>query len=135
MLAICEVPRDELGEDTKSPLQDLDDILAALDTLADGPRIYAKSCEEAGIKPVYHPLWGGLPYTNVFQAISPDILHQLSQGMAKHLISWLKKFCGEAEIDARCRCLPPNHNIRLFMNGISNLSRATGKEHDQISLS
>ncbi|KAJ7805251.1 hypothetical protein B0H14DRAFT_2233952, partial [Mycena olivaceomarginata] len=44
-----------------------------------------------------------------------------------------KECCGEAEIDARCRRLPPNHNIRLFMSGISNLSRVTGKEHDQIS--
>ncbi|KJA16740.1 hypothetical protein HYPSUDRAFT_93749, partial [Hypholoma sublateritium FD-334 SS-4] len=40
---------------------------------------------------------------------------------------------GEAEIDARCRRLPPNHNIRLFMKGITQLSRVTGTEHDQIS--
>ncbi|KAJ7843847.1 hypothetical protein B0H13DRAFT_1584919, partial [Mycena leptocephala] len=29
--------------------------------------------------------------------------------------------------------LPPNHNICLFMKGISNLNRVTGREHDQIS--
>ncbi|KAJ6605728.1 hypothetical protein B0H10DRAFT_2311298 [Mycena sp. CBHHK59/15] len=92
-----------------------------------------QACAEAGIKPIYHPFWEGLPYTNIFQAISPDILHQLYQGIVKHLIAWLKACCGEAEIDARCRRLPPNHNIRLFMSGISNLSRVTGKEHDQIS--
>src|SRR6266702_3054052 len=40
--------------------------------------------------------------------------------------------CAAAEIDARCRRLPPNHNIRLFMRGISSLSRVTGHEHDQI---
>jgi hypothetical protein len=40
--------------------------------------------------------------------------------------------CGDAEIDARCRRLPPNHHIRLFMKGISHLSRVTGTEHDQI---
>ncbi|KAJ7175571.1 hypothetical protein C8R46DRAFT_1174477 [Mycena filopes] len=129
----CDVPRDELGEDTTFPLRDLESILAALDTLDEGPGIYARACADAGIKPVFHPFWEGLPYTNIFQAISPDILHQLYQGIVKHLISWLKECCGEAEIDARCRRLPPNHNIRLFMNGISNLSRVTGKEHDQIS--
>ncbi|KAJ6631941.1 hypothetical protein B0H10DRAFT_2159548 [Mycena sp. CBHHK59/15] len=74
--------------------------------------------------PIYACFWEGLPYTNIFQAISPDILHQLYQGI---------ECCGEAEIDARCRRLPPNHNVRLFMSGISNLSRVTGKEHDQIS--
>ncbi|KAJ6549962.1 hypothetical protein B0H19DRAFT_1073857 [Mycena capillaripes] len=129
----CEVPRDELGEDTTFPLRDLEAVLAALDTLDDGPGIYTKACAEAGIKPVFHPFWEGLPYTNIFQSISPDILHQLYQGIVKHLIAWLKECCGEAEIDARCRRLPPNHNIRLFMSGISNLSRVTGKEHDQIS--
>ncbi|KAJ6492474.1 hypothetical protein C8R47DRAFT_430764 [Mycena vitilis] len=129
----CEVPRDELGEETEFPLRDLESILDALDQLDQGPAIYAQACADAGIKPVYHPFWEGLPYTNIFRSISPDILHQLYQGIVKHLISWLKLVCGEEEIDARCRRLPPNHNIRLFMNGISNLSRVTGKEHDQIS--
>jgi hypothetical protein len=44
----------------------------------------------------------------------------------------LQKACGKQEIDARCRRLPPNHNIRLFLKGISHLSRVTGTEHDQI---
>ncbi|KAJ7046406.1 hypothetical protein C8F04DRAFT_1024813 [Mycena alexandri] len=129
----CEVPRDELGENTNFPLRDLEEILKALDTLDSGPTIYAAACAEAGIKPIFHPFWEGLPYTNIFQAISPDILHQLYQGVVKHLIAWLTECVGEAEIDARCRRLPPNHNIRLFIGGISSLSRVTGKEHDQIS--
>ncbi|KAJ7814888.1 hypothetical protein B0H14DRAFT_3090055 [Mycena olivaceomarginata] len=120
-------------EETEFPLRDLENILAALDTLDEGPTVYAKACAEAGIKPIYRPFWEGLPYTNIFRSISPDILHQLYQGIVKHLISWLKVVCGEAEIDAHCRRLPPNHNIRLFMNGISDLNRVTGKEHDQIS--
>jgi hypothetical protein len=129
----CEVPRDELGNEIRYPLRDLEHILKALDTLDDGPTIYARACADAGIKPVFHPFWEGLPYTNIFRAISPDILHQLYQGIVKHLIAWVKAACGEEEIDARCRRLPPNHNIRLFMSGISDLSRVTGKEHDQIS--
>ncbi|KAJ7805346.1 hypothetical protein B0H14DRAFT_3091618 [Mycena olivaceomarginata] len=56
----------------------------------------------------------------------------LYRGIVKHLIEWLKEACGEAELDARCRLLPPNHDIRLFMKGISNLNRVTGREHDQI---
>ncbi|KAJ7315767.1 hypothetical protein DFH08DRAFT_820345 [Mycena albidolilacea] len=54
------------------------------------------------------------------------------QGVIKHLISWLKEACSEVEIDAHCRRLLPNHNIHLFMNGISDLNRVTGKEYDQI---
>ncbi|KAJ7182013.1 hypothetical protein C8R46DRAFT_885282, partial [Mycena filopes] len=94
---------------------------------------YARACQDAGIKPIVHPFWDGLPYTNIFRTLGPDILHQLYQGIVKHLIAWVKEACGEAEIDARCRRLPPNHSIRLFTSGISDLNRVTGKEHDQIS--
>ncbi|KAJ7603583.1 hypothetical protein FB45DRAFT_1087710 [Roridomyces roridus] len=129
----CDVPREELGADENHPLRNLEKILEALESLDQGPTIYKRACEEAGIKPIFHPFWEGLPYTNIFRAISPDVLHQLYQGIVKHLIAWLTEVVGEAEIDARCRRLPPNHHIRLFMNGICNLSRVTGKEHDQIS--
>ncbi|KAJ6596460.1 hypothetical protein B0H10DRAFT_2327913 [Mycena sp. CBHHK59/15] len=84
----CEVPRTELGDgETGYPLRDLESILDALDALDDGSTIYARACKDAGIKPVYHPFWEGLPYTNIFRSISPDILHQLYQGIVKHLIS------------------------------------------------
>jgi hypothetical protein len=29
--------------------------------------------------------------------------------------------------------MPPNHNIRHFIKGITSLSRVTGQEHDQMS--
>ena len=80
-----------------------------------------------------HPFWQHLPFLNIYESITPDILHQLYQGVLKHVVKWLWEAVGEAEIDARCRRLPPNHNIRLFMKGITQLSRVTGTEHDQIS--
>ncbi|KAI9459823.1 hypothetical protein F5148DRAFT_1369306 [Russula earlei] len=85
-----------------------------------------------GIKPVYCPFWEDLPYANVYRAITPDILHELYQGVIKHMVSWIIQAYGAAEIDARCRRLPPNHNIHLFFKGISTLSRVTGREHDQM---
>ncbi|KAJ7438607.1 hypothetical protein FB451DRAFT_1447943 [Mycena latifolia] len=129
-----EVDRGSLGdgESTCSP-RNLEVILDALDQLDQGGTIYAQACKDAGIKPVVHPFWEDLPYTNIFLFITSDVLHQLYQGIIKHLIEWLKECLGEAELDARCRRLPPNHNICLFMKGISHLNRVTGREHDQIS--
>ncbi|KAJ7758629.1 hypothetical protein B0H16DRAFT_1313841 [Mycena metata] len=129
----CKVAFGALGDGETSALRHLENILEALDTLGEGGTVYAKACAAVGIKPVVHPFWEHLPYTNIFTFITPDILHQLYQGIIKHLIAWIKETYGEAEIDARCRRLPPNHNVRVFMKGISKLNRVTGKEHDQIS--
>ncbi|KAJ4467158.1 hypothetical protein C8J55DRAFT_538258 [Lentinula edodes] len=60
-----------------------------------------------------------LPYTNIFTSITPDILHQLYQGVMKHLISWVTDICDE--IDARVRQLPPNHTIRTFHKVVTDI--------------
>ncbi|KAI0245417.1 hypothetical protein BJV78DRAFT_1287888 [Lactifluus subvellereus] len=127
-------PPDEIGEGgDEYPIRDLNKVLEALNKADGDPIEFKNACKEAGIKPIYHPFWEELPYTHIFRSITPDVLHQLYQGVIRHLISWLKECCGSAEIDARCRRLPPNHNIRLFLKGISSLSRVTGKEHAQIA--
>lgn len=127
----CPVPKNELGATTDSsrPFRPLDTVLDALATLDDGPRAYTAACRDAGIKPLFHPFWEELPYTNIFYAITPDILHQLYQGVMKHLIGWLKDAFGAEELDVRCRRLPRNHSLRHFEKGISKLTRVTGKEH------
>lgn len=127
----CSVARDDIGAtlDTARPLRDLEEVLEALDEFDSSPAAFSKACREAGIKPVVNPFWKDLPDTDVFRAITPDILHQLYQGVIKHLVSWLKSAYGPDELDARCRRLPPNHQIRLFLKGITTLQRVTGKEH------
>lgn len=130
----CPAPRDELGDpDSVGLPRELGEILEAFDTISQGPTEFTRACREAGVKPIQHPFWETLPFLNIYQSIAPDVLHNLHQGVLKHLISWIRAICSDDEIDARCRRLPPNHNIQLFMKGISHLSRVTGTEHDQIS--
>ncbi|KAM6489556.1 hypothetical protein JOM56_014975 [Amanita muscaria] len=129
----CQVPRGDLGCGI-GPLLSRD-LCKTLDTLAMAdthPMQYAAISRGAGIKPIYHPFWENLPYANIFESIVPDILHQLHQGMVKHLVSWLAVAYGHAEIDARCQRLPPNHKIRLFKHGIMSLTHVTGGEHDEM---
>jgi len=106
-------------------------VLDALDQL--GTPEYASLCHKANIKPIQHPFWEDLPYVNIFRSITPDILHQLHQGVVKHLIGWLKNACGAFVIDKQVQRLPPNHSIQIFTKGISTLSRVSGTEHRQIS--
>lgn len=129
----CIINQDEIGESKDpSPLCDLDSILSTLGELDNGPLAFAHACQEAGIKPVFHPFWQDLPYVNIYLSITPNILYQLYQGVIKHLIAWIKTIYGSAELDAWCCWLPPNHGVHLFVNGISKLYQVSGKEHADI---
>ncbi|KAF8840735.1 hypothetical protein BDN67DRAFT_902984 [Paxillus ammoniavirescens] len=129
----CDIPRGSLGSpDEPCAFRHLKNILDALALVDEDPLQFTKACATAGVKPLFHPFWEDLPYCNIYRALTPDVLHQLYQGLVKHLIAWIKSAYSTAEIDARCKRLPPNHNIRLFMKGISGLSCVSGTEHDQI---
>jgi hypothetical protein len=127
----CLVPRGQLGEFHSFQSRLPGDAINTY-RLADGDvHTFHKACRETSLKPVFHPFWDTLPFADVFLSITPDILHQLLQGVMKHVIAWLANSTvfGPAEIDARCRSLPPNHNIHIFTNGITTLSRVSGLEH------
>ncbi|KAJ3996010.1 hypothetical protein F5050DRAFT_1799862 [Lentinula boryana] len=129
----CTIPRQRIGENTEPhPFRHLRSILEALSTVDHSASAFIKACQDANIKPVFEPFWVHLPYSNVYLAITPDILHQLYQGVFKHMKNWVIEAYGAHEIDACCRRLPPNHNVRIFMKGISTLQRVSGMEHAQI---
>ena len=94
--------------------------------------MFHAACRNAGLKPIYHPFWESLPLTDIFLSITPDILHQMLQGVMKHLIQWLVGIFGASEVDARSRAMPPNHNILHFSKGITTLSRISGHEHKKM---
>ncbi|KAF8893652.1 hypothetical protein CPB85DRAFT_1481233 [Mucidula mucida] len=128
---VCECPPDALGE--FPCMHNPRNFQAAVEALGSiGAPDWGTRCANANIKPVQHPFWEDLPYVDVFRSITPDILHQLLQGVVKHLIGWITEAVGADELDARVRRLPLNHAIRPFLKGISSLSRVSGMEHKQI---
>ena len=128
----CNVEPNNLGSLVPSSRRDLISVRAALSKANDDDATYAEACKLAGIKPVFHPFWKHLPFVNIFQSITPDVLHQLYQGVFRHSVAWITKAFSATEINARYQRLIPNHHIRIFPEGITHLSRLTGKEHDQI---
>ncbi|KAG2356047.1 hypothetical protein BDR07DRAFT_1301436 [Suillus spraguei] len=129
----CDVEKDDTESNTVPlHLRNIGEVLDALAALDQGNLAFVRACAAVGIKPLIHPFWEGLPFANIFQGVTPDVLHQLYQGLVKHLLAWLEAACGATEIDACCRRLPPNHHIRLFAKGITTLSRVSGTEHAQI---
>ena len=130
----CDVAREDLGDPTASSnVRDILAVRVALDK-SDDVCAFVDACSEAGIKPIFHPFWKTLPYVDIFQAITPNVLDQLFQGVFRHLVSWLKKAYDTGEIDARIQRLVPNHHIdiHMFPNGITSFSRVTGEEHNLI---
>lgn len=57
---------------------------------------------------------------------------QAYQGVVKHLVEWLWNMMGDVKLDARFKCLPPVHGVRLFSDGISDLTQVSGNEHKDI---
>lgn len=128
----CTVAPGQLGEYHSFPLRKQSKVLDTY-LLSNGDyHVFHLACREAGMKPVYHPFWETLPLTDIFLSITPDILHQLLQGMVKHLIAWIVRIFGATAIDTRCRALPPNHKTLLFTKGITTLSRISGHEHKKM---
>jgi Plavaka transposase len=127
----CLVPPDQLGTFFRYPNRDHADALDVFSLANGDPKFFHTQSRMAGFRPVYHPFWKNLPYSNIFISITPDILHQLHQGVVKHIIAWItdRKVFGPIEIDTRCRFLPLNHNVRAFPKGLTVLSRVSGQEH------
>ncbi|KAJ3848502.1 hypothetical protein EV368DRAFT_86547 [Lentinula lateritia] len=126
---VCMSTKEDLGEfPCTSPFRDPEKSVAATKLI--GTNGWVHSCLDANIKPVQHPFWEDLPFTDIFRSITPDILHQMYQGVMKHLIGWITSICGANEIDARIHRLHPNHSIRQFHKGISTLSQVLQTFHD-----
>jgi hypothetical protein len=129
----CQVPCNRLGEYRSfSPHVQSDAV--NIYHLANNTPVFWKAYREAGLKPVSRPFWVSHQFTDIFLSIMPDILHQLLQGVMKHIVTWLSSptVFGSADIDMRCWCLPPNHSITLFGKGITMLSHLSGKDHKNV---
>ncbi|KDR67060.1 hypothetical protein GALMADRAFT_80270 [Galerina marginata CBS 339.88] len=109
---ICPAHRDEIGNwDSILEPRNVNQVIEALNSIDKGAAKFTKACASAGIKPVQCVFWKALPYIDIYRSITPDILHQLYQGLLKHVIAWISRFLLALVADVR---LPGGHsNARL----------------------
>ena len=129
----CPAKRAELGHQPMLEYRDMTASNMALHHADDTDlSIFVEQCQHLNIKLIPNPFWCDLPLVHIYRSVCPDILHQLYQGALKYIFNWVKTAYSPTEIDAQCRQLPPNHNIRLFTKGVTTLSHISGQEHSQI---
>lgn len=95
---------------------------------------FQELCKEHNVSGgVYRPFWDGLPHCDIHLSITPDILHQLYQGIVKYLVLWCTSLMSEKELDKRIQCLPPCFGVRHFKRGWSHLSQISGNERKDMA--
>ncbi|KAJ7676331.1 hypothetical protein B0H14DRAFT_3101987 [Mycena olivaceomarginata] len=127
----CIVPHNERGANSPFSYRNCTETLALLDRHQQGHD--PPEFDRDGLREVYQPFWRDLPHCDIFTSFTPDLLHQLHQGVFKdHLVKWCSKLLGEAEFDARFKAMNPHPGLRQFKKGISTVSQWTGTEHKEM---
>ncbi|KAF8183353.1 hypothetical protein K438DRAFT_1599925 [Mycena galopus ATCC 62051] len=127
----CIVPHNRRGENTVFPWRTPADTLAMLDRHQQG--YTDPEFDRDGVRAVYQPFWRDLPHTDIFSCFTPDLLHQLHQGVFKdHLVKWCIEIMGEEEFDARFKAMTAHPGLQHFKKGISSVSQWTGTEHKEM---
>ncbi|KAG9121340.1 hypothetical protein FRC07_002734, partial [Ceratobasidium sp. 392] len=85
------------------------------------------------LKPVW-PWWGDIPDVNLATCFTPDLLHQLYQGIFKtHILRWLRHLVGKKVVDEQLAAIPQAQGLRHFNKGITGISQWAGRESKQIA--
>ncbi|KAF8207692.1 hypothetical protein K438DRAFT_1755126 [Mycena galopus ATCC 62051] len=131
----CKVLPKERGDHCPHEKRDMDETLDYINRYSaerKDPQFKQQFKKTLGLRPVA-PFWAGLPHTDIFEAFTPDILHQLHKGVFKdHLVSWCTAVVGEKEMDARFKSMPSHPDVQHFKHGISTVSQWTGGEHKKM---
>jgi hypothetical protein len=84
------------------------DIINQAKAFTETNSAFKTKCIEAGVGGgIFLPFWHGFPHYDIHHSITPDVLHQLYQGVFKHMLEWLGGLMSEEELDACIRSLPP----------------------------
>ncbi|KAG8768820.1 hypothetical protein FRC12_005337 [Ceratobasidium sp. 428] len=126
---VCVVPADERADGrSKHPVRNKAQARTALDNYKNQKRGAVKDLHDLGLRPT-EPFWQDLPFVNLPGSITPDLLHQIHQGVfGEHLDNWLTNLIGEERFDAWLMGLPRVSGMRHFTNGKSRISQWTGNE-------
>lgn len=135
---ICQCPETSLEEAKaqlpRASIWTLDVLKKARIKGTKGSTAFYNKCKEYNVSGyAVEPFWKSHTLTDIHSCITPDVLHQLYQGVFKHVLEWCGVLMDEEELDCRIRTLPPAFGTRHFKNGISSLSQVSGSERKDMA--
>ena len=135
---ICQCPETSLEEAKaqlpRASIWTLDVLKKARSKGSKGSAAFYNKCKEYNVSGyAVEPFWKSHTLTDIHSCITPDVLHQLYQGVFKHVLEWCGVLMDEEELDCRIRTLPPAFGTRHFKNGISSLSQVSGSERKDMA--
>ncbi|EPS94386.1 hypothetical protein FOMPIDRAFT_1055150 [Fomitopsis schrenkii] len=109
---ICQCPESSLGEagaqTSRSRIWTLDVLKLSKSKGKKGSNAFINACQNLNVSGyVVKPFWKDHTFADIHLSITPDVLHQLYQGVFKHVLEWCSEVMDEGELDQRIRCLPP----------------------------
>ncbi|KAJ7898890.1 hypothetical protein B0H14DRAFT_3080756 [Mycena olivaceomarginata] len=125
----CLVNPKERGELREAPSREPEKILIILRDQAQ--KLHPPEFDAHNLRPI-DPFWADFPHMDVFSSMTPDMLHEIHNGVfGDHIVSWSSAAMEGVgpEIDSRFRAMTPHPTLRHFKKGITLTTQWTGNEH------
>ncbi|KAG9087311.1 hypothetical protein FS749_003000 [Ceratobasidium sp. UAMH 11750] len=131
----CTATTHDFGSPNPCPVRTSESILEAIARVQDerhpnaDPYQFALGAGKERLGDVEYPFWVGLPFVDICQSLSVDLLHGFHKFFFDHPFQWNVTSLGESEIDARMKAQVPYAGCRVFPKGVTHISQMSGKEH------
>jgi hypothetical protein len=135
----CECDPSHLGDVECRPMRTPGDILRQIKRIKQtykaahgrSPSLekFVDLASEYHLNGVDKPFWKTLPQLNIFEALSPDLLHGFHKFFHDHIYKFNLTGMTREEYDARVHSQLRFSGDRTFLHGVSHISQMTGVEH------
>jgi hypothetical protein len=135
----CESNPSHLGDAECRPMRSPDDILDKIKQIKKDHREatgrsptleqFMDLAGEHHLNGVDKLFWESIPQLNIFEALSPDLLHGFHKFFHDHIYKFNLTGMGRDEYDARVHSQIRFSGDRTFLHGVSHISQMTGIEH------
>ena len=101
--------------------------LQNIDVDPDDLEQYFKAAQEYRLNGVSRPFYCNWDFSDPSHFFNPEVLHHWHKFVWDHDVKWSINMVGAAELDFRFSILQPFVGYRHFGEGISHLTKVTGK--------